>query len=97
MIDKNKLRSAIMDDSVTFFVLPKSSLIEMIVRGENSVVNSLPLDLKNVFLSKKGLAIENNMVEKYINDTIDEKHKLILDHCEIRVFQKTIKISAKNV
>jgi|694.fasta_scaffold20779_6 hypothetical protein len=95
MIDKNKLRSAVMDDKVTFFVLPKSSLIEMIVRGENSIVNSLPADLKTVFLSKKGLAIENAMVEKYINNTIDEKHKLILDNCEIRVFQKTVEISGK--
>jgi len=95
MIDKNKLRLAIMDPKVTFFVLPKSSLIEMIVRGENNIVNSLPLDLKTVFLSKKGLAIENAMVEKYINDTIDEKHKLILDNCEIRVFQKTVEVSGK--
>jgi hypothetical protein len=35
------------------------------------------------------------MVEKYINNTIDEKHKLILDNCEIRVFQKTVEISGK--
>ena len=30
------------------------------------------------------------LIEKYVNGSIDVKHKFIFDNCEIRVHQKTI-------
>jgi hypothetical protein len=85
-----KIKKAILDKEVLFFVLPSPKLIEMIVVGSNDIVNSLPLELKKTILLKKGIAIENQLIEKYVNGSIDVKHKFIFDNCEIRVHQKTI-------
>jgi hypothetical protein len=92
MIKNEKLHNAIMDKNTLFFVLPKTELINMILSGNNAIINSLPVDMKTIFLEKRGLAIENELVEKYINGKIDERHKLILDNCDIRVFQEKISI-----
>lgn len=90
-----KLSRAVRDTKNVFFILPKNNLIEMIINGSNETVNSLPKDMKTILLEKKGLAIENQLVEKYLNGTIDSKHKIILDNCEIRVFQETINVQSE--
>lgn len=90
-----RLRNAVLDPKSLFCFIPFASLRDRIAAGSDEVINSLPQNIKEVFLSMPngaGLAITNDMVMRYLDDTIDEKNKKILDQGEIRIISEPIEV-----
>lgn len=93
MLSDTQLRNAIMDNKCVFFVLPTAILKEKIIKASDEKINQLPNELKTLFLEDKGFYVENDMISKFVDGTLDEKNKYLLSMCDVRVMQDRIKIT----
>lgn len=93
MLSDTQIKNAIMDERCVFFVLPTAILKEKIVKASDAKINQLPNELKTLFLEDKGFYVENDMISKFVNGTLDEKNRYLLSMCDIRVMQDRIKLT----
>jgi hypothetical protein len=93
MLNKNQLRNAVLDNRCVFFVLPTKELKDRIINLSDEKINSLSSELKAFFLEDKGFYVENEMIAKYIDGSLDDSNFHLLSMCDIRVMQDTIKIN----
>ena len=93
MLNDVQLKNAIMDSRCIFFVLPTVALKEKIVKASDEKINQLPSELKTLFLEDKGFYVENDMISKFVDGSLDEKNKYLLSMCDIRVVQEKISIT----
>lgn len=92
MFTKDNIKNALMDNGVTFFVLPTNAMKEHIVKCDDPDINSLSQEVKSIFLEGKGLTIENKMIADYIEGKLDSKNSKVISLCEIRVLQDRVPI-----
>lgn len=90
--DINKIRNAVRDLNALIYVLPTEDLKKFILNGGDPVISSLPVEASTMFLEGKGMAVENDMIIKWLDGNIDAKNKRILDLCDIKVYVDTINI-----
>jgi len=83
-----KIKEIIMKDSVLLYFLPSTGLKEMVSRAEHVFVKGMPLARKMEILSGEGIAVQKEMVWKWLNGKLDKKNAFILSHGEIRVLDK---------
>ncbi len=81
-----------MDKNVTFFVLPKKDMIDHIIKCDDQDINSLPSEVKSIFLEGKGLSVENKMIADFMDNSLDAKNHKIISLCEIRVLQDRVPV-----
>ena len=84
-----KMMNAIKDSKVEFCFVPSSKLKELVTQNDHPYIKSLPEHMKIAILSvTEGNAIgpiDNQMVLKYLQGTLDARQKFILDHSDVRV------------
>jgi len=80
-----RIRNAVKDNKVEFYFIPSARLKDLILQNTHQVIQKLPQDLKVIFLQSQGVSITNDMVMDFIDGTIDNNNKFILDNGEIRV------------
>ncbi|MAG25682.1 hypothetical protein CMI47_08905 [Candidatus Pacearchaeota archaeon] len=93
-----RIRNAIKDEKVEFYFIPSARLKDLILQNSHPIIQKLPQDLKVVFLQSKAVAITNDMVMNFIDETIDDNNKFILDNGEIRVVDNNdLRLSASDL
>ena len=96
--DVKKLKENLVHRDVTFFFIPSAKLCDMIIKNEHPLIQKLPKEYKAMFLEDKisgkrsAPLIQSEMVVKYLEGTLDESNKFILDNGEIRTIDNTLKI-----
>ena len=98
-LDKAQMvRNAIIDGKVVFYFLPSARLKDLILQDKHPVVKSLPQKLRVLFLENKGIAISNDMVLKFVDGSIDENNKFVLNNGEIRAIDNNhIRLSGSDL
>ncbi len=93
-IDKNnpqvrknweKLKKMIFQENVLFYILPSSKLQQIIAKGQHPICKEMPINRKAQLLSGVGVAIQSQMLWKWINGKLDEKTSFILQNSQIKV------------
>jgi hypothetical protein len=95
-IDKNKLKEILDkvagDQSCFFYALATPRLRELIAVGDDPTVNRMPQIYKTAFLEGRGIALDNNLIVKYVTGSADDDTKHVLGLCEI-MLNAPLKIS----
>jgi len=93
-----RIRNAVKDENVEFYFIPNARLKDLILQNSHPVIQELPQDIKVIFLQSQGIAISNNMVMGFIDGTIDNNNKFVLDNGEIRVVDNNdLRLSAADL
>lgn len=87
-----KLRNAILDPNCIFFIKATQALKEKICKSSDPVIEKLPSEVKVALLDDNGYVVENLMISKFIDGSLDESNRHLLSLCDIRVLQDKIKI-----
>jgi hypothetical protein len=88
----NQIRNAIKDPKAMIYVIASEELKKKIISGSDPLINSMPKEASQLFLEGKALAVENDMIVKWLDGHIDAKNKKVLDLCNIRVFRDAINL-----
>ena len=91
----NKLRKAVLDPKARFAFMPHALLKEALVRGTDEQLNKIPQSMKDVLLTMPNgaaIAINNKMVMKYIEGTLDEKNKYLFEFGEVIIVNDSMTI-----
>ena len=81
-----KIKNFIKDRDIPFYFLPSTQLREMILKDEEPHIKKLNKNLKIGFLEGKPYLFHQDLIIKYLEDNIDENHKFLFDHGEIRIY-----------
>lgn len=81
-----EIKNFIRDRDIPFYFLPSAKLREMILKDEEPHIKKLNKKLKIGFLEGKPYLFHQDLIIKYLEGTIDENHKFLFDHGEIRVY-----------
>lgn len=87
-----RLRNAILDPSCIFFIKATQSLKEKICKSSDPIIDKLPAEVKLALLDDNGYVVENSMISKFVDGSLDSDNKHLLSLCDIRVLQDKIKI-----
>ncbi len=89
-----KIKNLGLQGSIDFYFIPSQTLINMIIRGGDPVIDSLPLFSKKLFTElerDQGVLLDTNMVWKYIDGTLDKKNTYLFDLGEIKIYNLPVK------
>jgi hypothetical protein len=81
---------------IPFIFVPSSSLCELVIKDEHPYIKCLPQLYKKAFMEKNAIAINPDIVIKYLDKKLDERNTFILDRGEIRVVEDGFKIKENN-
>lgn len=87
-----KLKNAILDPNCIFFIKATQSLKEKICKSSDPVIEKLPKEVKLALLDDNGYVVENSMISRFVDGSLDDDNKHLLSLCDIRVLQDKIKI-----
>lgn len=99
--DIGRLKSVLAHRDIAFFLVPSAKLCEMIIKDEHPLIKKLPNSYKAMFLEDKitgkqsAPLIQSEMVIQYLEGTLDEANKFILDLGEIRTIDNVFKVENK--
>ena len=79
-----KVRKIISDTEVLPWFMATPKLKQLIANGDPRTVGIAEF-YKKTLLEGNGLALDNNTLIKYLDGTIDDRNKFLLDNSEIRV------------
>lgn len=80
-----RVRNAISDPDVTFFLIPTPTICQYIIQGEHPYVKALSDVVKSGLLEGKVFPVESSMVLDFIEGKLDAKNHFLLSNCELRV------------
>ncbi len=83
--NSQSLREKLVQPGVTFFILPTPHFKEMLSKNEHPFIKKLDKGWKIAFLEEYGVEIHPDMIVKFLENTLDERNKFILENSEIRV------------
>jgi len=83
-----RFRNAINDDKAVFIFIPSSLLKEKLLRGDDSILNELPLGMAEILMGCPvggGISTDGNLVMKFLDGSIDKQNGYLFSLGEIRV------------
>ena len=87
-----QLKNAINDPQSTIFLVATQELKELINQNQHPIIQKLPVTWKFEFLQGSGIKTDPATIQKWLDKTLDENNKFLINHCEIRVFNTEIKV-----
>lgn len=82
---KEKVKKIINDPNVIVWYKATKELLELIVSNIHPITSKIAPSLKKILLEGNGFAINKELVFKYLDSTLDEKHTFLFENGDLMI------------
>ena len=81
-----QIKQRVKEKGCYFMFIPSAKLCELVIQDNpNPHIKNIPAPFKEIFMTKRAIRMDGEMIIKYLEGTLDEGNTFILDHGEVRV------------